>query len=178
MLQPIQRILAPLIIIVAVAAVPVAAKEKDMGPRPAQIEALYACRDIGEASARLACFDRQVGALANADQANEILFTDKETATQTRRGLFGFSFPKLGGIFGGDDEDIKEIETTIRTVSADRSGKYRLGMEDDAVWVQIDGTTLPREPRPGQKVKIKAATMGSYFATIDGGRTIRMKRDR
>jgi hypothetical protein len=27
-------------------------------------------------------------------------------------------------------------------------------------------------------VKIKTATMGSYFATIDGGRAIRVKRDR
>ena len=59
-----------------------------------------------------------------------------------------------------------------------RSGLYTLIMEDDAVWTQIDTTRLPRQPKPGQKVKIKTATMGSYFATIDGGRTIRMKRDR
>ena len=60
----------------------------------------------------------------------------------------------------------------------DQSGKYTLAMADEAVWVQIDTTRLPRQPKPGQKVKIKVATMGSYFATIDGGRTIRMKRDR
>ena len=42
----------------------------------------------------------------------------------------------------------------------------------------IDTTRLVRDPKPGQKVKIKAASMGSYFASIDGGRTIRMKRDR
>jgi hypothetical protein len=51
-------------------------------------------------------------------------------------------------------------------------------MEDDAVWVQIDTTKLPRQPKAGQKVAIKVATMGSYFASIDGGRSIRMKRDR
>ena len=94
------------------------------------------------------------------------------------RGLFGFSFPKLGGIFGGDEDEINEIDTVIRSVSIDRSGKYTLVMDDDAVWVQIDTTKLPRQPKPGQKVHIKTATMGSYFATIEGGRAIRLKRDR
>lgn len=92
--------------------------------------------------------------------------------------MFGFSFPKLGGIFGGDDEEISEIDTVIRSVSIDRSGKYTLVMEDDAVWTQIDTTKLPRQPKPGQKIHIKTATMGSYFATIEGGRAIRLKRDR
>ena len=103
-----------------------------------------------DAAARLACFDREVGELSAADQAREIVFTDKETAKETRRGLFGFSFTKLGGIFGGDEDEVKEIETTIRSVSMDRSGKYTLVMEDDAVWVQIDTTRLPRQPRFSQ----------------------------
>ena len=51
-------------------------------------------------------------------------------------------------------------------------------MEDGAVWQQIDTTRLPREPKAGQKVKIKVAAMGSYFANVNGQRAIRMKRDR
>ena len=178
MLHPSFRLIAPLAIVVAVAGVPAGAKDKAPPPVPVQIQELYACRDIADPSARLACFDREVGELSAADQAKEITFTDRETAKKARRGLFGFSFPKLGGIFGGDEDEVREIETTIRSVSMDRSGKYILTMEDDAVWVQIDTTRVPRQPKPGQKVKIKTATMGSYFATIEGGRTIRMKRDR
>jgi hypothetical protein len=178
MLQLSSRFAAPLVILACALSVPAAAKDKLPSARPAQIQELYACRDIADASARLTCFDREVGELATADQAREITFTDRETAKKARRGLFGFSFPKLGGIFGGDEDEVKEIETTIRSVSMDASGKYTLAMDDEAVWVQIDTTRLPRQPKPGQKVKIKVATMGSYFATIDGGRTIRMKRDR
>ena len=177
MLQLSSRFAVALVLL-AGAAVPVAAKDKAPAVPPAQIRELYACRDIADPTARLACFDREVGELSAADQAREIVFTDKETAKETRRGLFGFSFPKLGGIFGGDEDAIKEIETTIRAVSTDQSGKYRLVMEDDAVWMQIDSTYLPRQPKPGQKVKIKVASMGSYFATVEGGRAIRMKRDR
>ena len=178
MLQLSLRVAASLVLLACASAVPAAAKDKEAPVRPAQIRELYACRDISDPTARLACFDREVGELSAADQAREITFADKETVKKTRRGLFGFSFPKLGGIFGGDEDEIREIDTVIRSVSIDRSGKYTLVMEDDAVWVQIDTTKLPRQPKPGQKVKIKTATMGSYFATINGGRTIRMKRDR
>lgn len=178
MLHHISRFAAPFALLALAVATPAAAKDKAPPARPAQIQELYACRDIADPTARLACFDREVGELSSADQAREIVFTDKETAKKTRRGLFGFSFPKLGGIFGGDEDEINEIDTVIRSVSIDRSGKYTLVMDDDAVWVQIDTTKLPRQPKPGQKIHIKTATMGSYFATIEGGRAIRLKRDR
>lgn len=178
MLQLSPRVAASLVLLACAAAAPAAAKDKAPPAPPVQIRELYACRDIADAAARLACFDREVGELSSADQAREITFTDRETAKQTRRGLFGFSFPKLGGIFGGDEDEIKEIETVIRSVSTDQSGKYRLAMEDGAVWVQIDTAHIPKAPRPGQKVTIKVASMGSYFAKVEGGRTMRMKRDR
>jgi hypothetical protein len=171
---------AVLFILLACAAAATAAmvKDKDLRSQPIQIRELYACRDVVDAAGRLACFDREVGELAMAEAAGEITFTDRETAQKTRRGLFGFSFPKLGGVFGGDEDEIKEIDTVIRSVSTDQSGKYRLAMEDGTIWVQIESANLPRQPKPGQKVKIKVASMGSYFATIEGGRSIRMKRDR
>jgi len=178
MLQLSSRVAVPLILFACAAAIPAAAKDKAPAARPVQIQELYACRDIADPAARLACFDREVGELSSADTAREITFTDRETAKKARRGLFGFSFPKLGGIFGGDEDEVKEIETTIRSASIDRSGKYTLVMEDDAVWVQIDSTQLARLPKSGQKVKIRVASMGSYFATIEGGRGIRMKRER
>lgn len=178
MLPPSSRTVASLAVLACAVSIPAFAKDKAPPVPPAQIRELYACRDIADSAARLACFDREVGELSAADEAREITFTDRETAKKTRRGLFGFSFPKLGGIFGGDEDEIKEVETTIRSVGTDRSGKYILAMEDDSVWVQIDTTNLPRQPRTGDKVKIKVASMGSYFATINDGRTIRMKRDR
>lgn len=170
------RLAAPLALLLLVT--PVAAKDKDAPARPAQIDALYGCRDITDPTARLACYDKEVAQLAAADQAQEITFTDKETVKATRRGLFGFSFPKLGGIFGGAEDELKQLDTVLKSVTTDRSGKYLFTMEDGAVWLQIDTTKLPRDPKPGNTVEIKIATMGSYFVKIDGGRTIRMRRER
>lgn len=179
MLQLSSRIVAAVAVIGCLIVTPASAKDKDKGAtRPAQIEQLYACRDIADPAQRLACFDREVGSLASAEAARDIVFTDRETAKKARKGLFGFSFPKLGDIFGGDEDDqIKEIDTVIKSVSVDRSGKYILTMEDGAVWSQIDASGA-RQPKPGQKIHIKVASMGSYFASIEGGRSIRIKRDR
>ena len=183
MLPLSSRVAVPLALLACAVAVPAAAKDKDAPVRPSQIQELYACRDIADAGARLACFDREVGELSTADAAREITFADRATMKKARRGLFGFSLPNLGGLFGGDDDGDKEdkitaIDTTIESVSMDKSGKYRLTVEGGAVWVQIDGVGTVREPRAGQKINIKAAAMGSYFAKIEGQRPFRMRRER
>ena len=142
MLQLSSRIVAAVAVMGCLIVTPASAKDKDKAaPRPAQIEQLYACRDIADPAQRLACFDREVGSLASEDE-------------------------------------VREIDTVIKSVSMNQSGKYTMTMEDGAVWSQIDTTVLPRQPKPGQKIHIKTATMGSYFASVEGGRSIRMKRDR
>ena len=55
MLQLSSRFAASLVLLACTIAVPAAAKDKDAPVRPAQIQELYACRDIADASARLAC---------------------------------------------------------------------------------------------------------------------------
>jgi hypothetical protein len=158
---------------------PVAAMTDDEpAPRAAPVQQIYDCRTIADDTARLACFDRSVAALVVAEEKREVTFADKETVKKTRRGLFGFSLPRIGLFGGGEEEEVKEIEAVVKSASIDRSGKYRIVMQDGAVWQQIDTTRLPREPKPGQTVKIKVASMGSYFANVDGQRAIRMKRDR
>ena len=171
---------APLLALL-LASAPASAKDKQDGPvkRAVPVQQLYDCRAIADDAHRLACFDRTVAALEVAEAKREVTIADKEVIKETRRGLFGFSLPRIG-LFGGDgdDEQVKEIEAVVKSASVDRSGKYRIVMEDGAVWQQIDTTRLPREPKPGQKVNIKVASLGSYFAKVDGQRAIRMKRDR
>lgn len=155
------------------------AKDDDApAKRAAPVQKIYDCRAIADDAARLACFDNSVAELVVAEEKREVTFADKDLVKKTRRGLFGFSLPRIGLFGGGEDEEIKEIEAVVKSASIDRSGKYRIVMEDGAVWMQIDTTRLPREPKPGQTVKIRVATMGSYFANINGQRAIRMKRDR
>ena len=158
---------------------PAYAKEDDEpAKRAAPVQKIYDCRAIADDVARLGCFDASVAELVVAEEKREVSFADKETVKKTRRGLFGFSLPRIGLFGGGEEEEIKEIEAVVKSASANPSGRYRIVMEDGAVWQQIDTTRLPREPKPGQTVKIRGASMGSYFASVNGQRSIRMKRDR
>ena len=82
------------------------------------------------------------------------------------------AFYRLEGITLNDDLSVPENAAWI-PLTTDLTAPVTGG-----VLAQIDTTKLPRQPKPGQKIHIKTATMGSYFATIEGGRAIRLKRDR
>ena len=107
---------------------------------------------------------------------------DFKAAMQAGGDMLDNSAASRGGLFGGgDDKDadrIDSIDTVIASVSQDGSGRYRLRLEDDALWVQTDsiGTILP--PRAGQKIHIKSAAMGSFMAKVEGGRAFRVRRER
>ncbi len=177
MLRLSSRFVVPLAILACATAVPAAAKDKEPAPPPVQIRELYACRDIGDAAARLSCFDREVGELAAADASREISFADKATVKKTRRELFGFVLPNLDGLIG-DSEELASVETTISSAALGRNGKYRFELGDGSVWNQIDDLSLFRDPRPGQKIVIRSAALGSFLGKMEGERAIRMRRER
>ena len=157
---------------------PAAAKDaKDASlPRPALFDDLINCRTIANDAERLACYDGKVGALDEAQKNEEIIVTDREAVKQAKRGLFGFSLPKLK-IFGKEGEDqLKELVSTIRSAYTSRNGKWTIVLEDGAKWRQIDSKSPRRDPKPGMEVRIRKASMGSYFVNVAGRRAIRMKR--
>lgn len=135
--------------------------------RPEVFDRLVACRAIADSAARLACFDAQVAKLDEAAAKNEVVVVDRAEVRKARRGLFGLTLPDLGSLFkgDGDKEEVTEIESTIRQVSQNQSGKYVFVLADGARWAQTD-TVAMRIPKPGMAIKIRKATMGSYIANV------------
>lgn len=133
------------------------------------------CRAIADAQARLACFDKTVGTLATAQQNKDLYVADKQAVQEARRGLFGFSLPKVK-LFGDNDmaEDVKSIETTIKSVSQGQKG-YVFTLEDGARWAQMDGAYMDK-PKAGSKIRIRRAALGSYMASIEGRVGFRIER--
>lgn len=159
----------------AVAADPVAAK------RPEVFEKLVACRAIADTAARLACYDAQVARLDEAESRKEVVVVDRAEVKKARKGLFGLTLPDLGGLFGGGDNDkeaeaLSEIESTIKSAALNKAGKWVLFIEDGARWVQTD-TAVIRTPKPGMKIRIRRAAMGSFFANINDRTAIRVQRE-
>ena len=161
------------------AAVPVMADKKDrlQDARPPVFEALVNCRSITNASERLACYDARVADMDEAEKNDELVLADKETMKEARRGLFGFSLPKLRLFGDGEEaEGEDEIVATIDSAYQTGVGKWTIVLADGARWAQIDDKVINKEPDKGMEIKIRKATMGSFFANVAGQRAMRMKR--
>jgi hypothetical protein len=159
------------------------AAPKVQQPRPEIFTNLVQCRAIADNGQRLACFDRQVAEIDAAAQRDEVVVLDKTELKKTRKTLFGFSFPKLPFLGGGEegqggsaaDDGMARIEAKIASLRSVGYGKWQIGLEDGAQWATTEAVT-GRAPKVGQTIEIQRAAMGSFMGKIDGGRTIRMKR--
>jgi len=134
------------------------------------------CLAIVDNTARLACFDAAVRAYEAKVASREIVVMDRETMRQTRRGLFGFTLPKTP-LFSGDNvrDNVAELDTTVTSAASLGDGKWRMRMEDGAVWENTESVGW-KSPKAGSKVHLKAAAFGSYFMTIDRDNPIRAMR--
>lgn len=141
----------------------------------AQVDHLMQCRAIAAADQRLACFDRESEAMASAIAKKDLVFVDKEKATAAKRSLFGFSIPNFGGLFGGGDDEIQQIEGTVKSTGHNADGGWIITLADGSTWSQTDDWP-GLDPRPGKKVVIRRAALGSFRLTIPGQNGIKVKR--
>jgi hypothetical protein len=160
------------------------------GPATAQqappgLAALFACRTIGDDKRRLECLDRETAALDTASREKSIVVLDRAEVRRTKRSLFGFSLPNLK-LFGGgsndnemrEAEESRRLETTITSIGRTAEG-VQFTVEDGAMWTQTDDRSLMiGRIKPGGRVVIQRAAMGSYFAIFPGQPGVRVRRTR
>lgn len=145
-------------------------------PVEAQIDALRECRELTDEVRRLACYDAATAPLLAAIEDGSAQVVSREEVEETRRGLFGFTMPKLG-LFSSDDDEIDLLESTITNVRSGRRS-YEFTIEEGSVW-QINSVPMRlRPPEVGDPVVLKKASLGSYFVRIDGQTGVKGKRVR
>tara|TARA_R110000772_G_scaffold77139_23_gene166299 strand:+ start:4024 stop:4581 length:558 start_codon:yes stop_codon:yes gene_type:complete len=183
MKNPIARtFLCGCIAILATAPSAVLAKDNDKTTAPPAIfQAVIDCKEITDASARLTCYDEKVATLAAAQESRQVVIADREQIKEAKRGLFGFSLPTIK-LFGAgsnkqdDEERIERLETTVISARQFGFGKWTITLAEGGTWQQTDSVTLNRDPSPGDPVVVKTGAIGSYMASINGQRSIRIKR--
>ncbi|TNE33616.1 MAG: hypothetical protein EP350_03725 [Alphaproteobacteria bacterium] len=142
------------------------------------VQMMFDCRTIEDSNERLACYDREVERVFQARESKDLVIADREQMKETRKGLFGFTLPKIG-IFGGDKEgedDVSQIDSTLINFGRNSGGKATFTIEGGARWVQIDNIPVLGNPAAGDSVSIEKAALGSYKAKIGKRRAIRVKR--
>ena len=154
-----------------------AAAQDQAGKNPAPAaayDAVVACEAVAESSARLACFDRTVAALAAAIRDKKVVVIDAATVREARRGLFGLSLPRLKLFDSDDDEAIDEIDSRITGLASTREGKAVFVLADGSRWRQTESRQI--SARVGHPIKIKRGAMGGYMATVNNRSGIRVIR--
>lgn len=153
------------------------AKDKKQLPAPPEVYVrLIDCRTIADSAARLACFDKQVAELQQAQERRELVVVDQGEVKEAKKGLFGFSLPQIKLFGGGSEEDVTQLETTIASARQYTYGRWRIVLADGAVWEQIDDQALVISPKAGDAIVIKRAAFGSFKAQIGRQPSIRVRR--
>ena len=143
---------------------------------PAAVQSLLACQSIADSAQRLSCFDKAAQGLSDAMSKKEVVVIDKARATEAKRALFGFSIPNFGALFGGGDDAVNQIESTVAGAFENGYEGWTIKLADGSTWQQTDGATIALPPRKGDKVIVKRGTMGSYFLKLGSQPGIRAKR--
>ena len=145
--------------------------------RPETLARLMACRSIADNAARLTCFDIAVGALDTAERQGDVVVIDRAGVAETRRQLFGFEMPSLPRLFGPEGAaEIDAIDSTLQSASLVGDGRWVFRLADGSVWRQIDSDRVRFQNRPGQPVRVRKATLGSFLLTVGGSRAVRVRR--
>ncbi len=144
---------------------------------PEIVSELFECREIADPQARLACFDREVARVYEAQNARELVIADREQVRETKRGLFGLKLPKLG-ILGGDDDadDVNELTATLVSVRKLENGRHVFTLEDGVRWLQTESVSGYQRYKVGDSIVIKKAALGSFKAKVNGKRAMRVRR--
>ena len=145
--------------------------------RAKELQQLIDCRKLADNTARLACYDQAAATLDQAEAKGDIVVVNREQARKVRRQAFGFTMPSITLFERGEKpEEVAQADDKITSVRKLLSGKWEFHLASGAVWVQIDLTELPLDPKPGQPVKIHKAAMGSYAMTVGNQRSIKVHR--
>ena len=155
------------------------AAKKAEPSRSALVQALSDCRKLTDDSFRLACYDKAAASFDQAEQQGQLVVVDREQVKAVRRQAFGFTLPAFD-VFGHNahEEKIDKVSETVESARLNGEGHWVMSMGDGATWVQIDSEHVENPPIKGSVVKIRSASLGSYFCNIDGQYAVRCERQR
>jgi hypothetical protein len=171
--------LLPIVTLLTLAALSTSTLAKDPPKTSPLVGALQTCRAVADPNQRLACYDKEAGALLDAAQKGDVAVVDKSEVRQARKSLFGFAMPKVPFFSGDDTADAVSdtLETTVKSASGIGYGKFRIIVaEGDAVWETTETYGTMRDPRAGDKILIKRGPLGSYMLRIGSNRGVKGRR--
>lgn len=141
------------------------------------VQSVLACRAVADGAARLACYDKAVADMGDAEAKGDLVTIDREQRRAARRQAFGLSLPSLAFLDRGEKaEEVDNMTAAVTGVSRTPDGKWVITVEGGAVWRQIDENELSNNPHAGSTARIRKGALGSFFMNIDREQAIRVHR--
>ena len=142
------------------------------------VQAVLDCRKVEDGAQRLACYDKAVDGMAQAEAKGDLVTVDREQRRAVRRQAFGLNLPSLAFFDRGEKSgEADRITAKVAAASRDPFGKWVIKLDDGAVWRQTDGHYLDHDAHRGSSVEIRKGTLGSFLMKVDGQLAIKVRRE-
>lgn len=141
------------------------------------LTSLKVCRALPGEAQRLACYDRTVDQMGTAQASGDLVVVERSRVQQLQTELFGFAAPAMSALFrGGEAKQVGAIETTLERAYRGAEGRWRFQLADGGLWEQVDHDPVRFVNQPGQEVRVRRASLGSYMLTTGNSRAVRVQR--
>lgn len=140
----------------------------------AVLQAVIDCHGVADNGQRLACYDDAVGKFIDAKTKGDVVVMDRDQVAKARRSVFGLDLPDLSFDKGALNEP-DSLTSTVTEVKKVGGNMWLMTIEGGAKWVQVSGR-FQTPPHVGSRIVIRRAGVGSYMASVDGGREVRVGR--
>jgi hypothetical protein len=160
---------------------PAMAQEAETPPTPDALSALYACAEVSDDAARLACFDGATARMRAAQDSGDLVAVDRSQVETMQRESFGFNLPSISSLLPSLTSDRSEppqlqVELEVERLIQNPNGRFTFVMSDGQQWTQVESTPV-RNVRAGDAVTIRRAALGSYLLISErGGASVRVRR--
>ena len=144
---------------------------------PQALTDVYACAQTQDDVQRLQCYDGAVGRLRQAETQGQVVAIDRARADTLRRESFGFTLPNLARLIpgAGGDAPVEHLELTVERVAGHATGRRSFIMSNGQVWTQVEPRNASNV-RPGDRVTIRQAALGSFLLVPEHGPAHRVRR--
>ena len=144
------------------------------------------CREIGDDSDRLACFDALAnglsagGVIADASQLPTVAASPPQPALTPEERFGADDLPKTEAEKREEDQ-LKSLATSVVDIGRNGRGKYVVVLANGQVWRQLSADTsklrIPGAGAEGLPVEIKRRMLGAHSLYLNGeNRGIRVER--
>jgi len=158
------------------------------GPARAHDPGLGRCLAMADKEARLACYD----AIARAEQSTPAATrpapsdtaaapavaaaASAPAAVPNPRAEFGFGAAEREERRAVDQRQIDEVVVRVTEARQVGAGYWQFVMDDGSAWRLAETRSAYRMPRPGDEVKLRRASLGSYLLVFRSQQSLRIRR--